>query len=172
MILEGDRVRLRPATPDDLPSYTRWYTDPEFRYYIGPPGETFAALRSPPWDQVNFSAETKDGRLIGFLFVTRIRTVNRHCELGLVAIGEHDCWDLGYGTEIVRLALRFCFRELGMHQVHITTSEFNERARRCYGRIFPYEGRYRQWVWEDGRFWDLVYFDITEEEFDALERAP
>ncbi len=171
MLLEGERLRLRPATAEDLPTYTRWYTDPEFRHYMGPPGETFAALKSPPPDQVNFSAETKDGRLIGMLFVTRIRTVSRHSELGVVAIGEHDCWDQGYGTEMVKLALRFCFRELGMHQVHIVTAEFNERARRCYEKIFPHEQRHRQWVWEEGRFWDEVYFDITEEEFDALERA-
>lgn len=31
MILEGERVRLRPASLDDKPAYVRWYTDPEFR---------------------------------------------------------------------------------------------------------------------------------------------
>ncbi len=171
MILEGELVRLRPATVDDLPAYTRWFTNPEFRRYMGPSGGTLAALGSPPPDQVNFSAETKAGRLFGYLFVTRIRTVNRHCELGEVAIGEHDWWGKGYVTEMVKLALQFCFRELGMHQAHVRTAEFNERARRCYEKIFPHQQRHRQWVWEEGRFWDEIYFDITEEEFDAIDRA-
>jgi len=95
--------------------------------------------------------------------------VHRQCELGLVAIGKRDCWDKGYGSEMVRLALGFCFRELNMHQVHVETAEFNERARRCYRAIFPHEQRHRQWVWEGGRFWDEIYFDITEEEFDASD---
>ena len=169
MILEGERVRLRPATRDDLPAYTRWFTDPEFRHFIGPAEGALAALQAPPDNQVNFSAETRDGRLIGFVFITQIRTASRRCELGEVGIGERDWWDKGYGTEIVKLALRFCFGELGMHQVHIRTAEFNERARRCYGRLFPFEQRHRQWVWEEGRFWDEIYFDITEEEFAALQ---
>ena len=171
MILEGEKVRLRPATRDDLPAYTRWYTDPEFRRYIGPSDDVIAALVSPTKGEVYFSAETKDGRLIGLVDISHVRTVNRTCDLGYVGIGERDCWDRGYGTEMVRLALRFCFRELGMHQVHILTAEFNERARRCYGKIFPHQQVHREQVWEEGRFWDEIYFDITEEEFDALERA-
>ena len=171
MILEGELVRLRPATVEDLPAYTRWYTDPEFRRYMGRGDDAITALLSPPPDQVNFSLETKDGRLIGFLYVIRVRTVNRNCGLGYVAIGERDWWSRGHGPEIIRLALRFCFRELGMHQVHIRTAEFNERARRCYEAIFPHQQRHRQWVWEDGRFWDEIYFDITEEEFDGSEKS-
>jgi len=167
LILEGENVRLRPAVRDDLATYTRWYTDDEFRKYMGPPGDALDALQSPPSDQVQFSVELKAGRPIGFIFITDIRTVHRQCELGLVAIGERDCWDKGYGSEMVRLALGYCFGELHMHQVHVETAEFNERARRCYGSIFPHEQRHRQWVWEDGRFWDEIYFDVTEEEFDA-----
>ncbi len=127
------------------------------------------ALASPPPDQVNFSAETKEGRLIGLVMITNIRTVNRICGLGYVGIGEKDCWDRGYGTEMVRLALGYCFRELNMHTVYIRATEFNERARRCYGRIFPHQVRHRESEWEDGRFWDEIYFDITEEEFEALD---
>ncbi len=169
MILEGERVRLRPPTVEDLPAYVRWYTDPEFRSYMGRGYDVLEHLKSSPADQVNFSVETKEGRLIGFLFVTQIRPVQRNCDLGYVAIGERDCWDQGYGREMVRLALRFCFRELAMHQVHIRTVEYNERARRCYGALFPHQQRHRHRTWETGRFWDEIYFDITEEEFNAID---
>ena len=171
MILEGERVRLRPTTLDDKPAYVRWYTDPELRNYMGPGYDVLDALGREQANQINFSAETKEGRLIGFLFITGIRTQERHCDLGVVAIGEREYWDRGYGTEIVLLALRFCFRELGMQQVHIVTQEFNERARRCYGRIFPHQQRHRRVGWHDGRLWDQMYFDITEEEFAARESS-
>ncbi len=167
MIIEGENGRLRPARTDDLPAYTRWYTDPEFRHYMGNGSDTLSWLRSPQSDQVNFSVEEKSGRLIGLVFVTDIRTVNRHCELGQVAIGEPDARDKGYGTEVVKLALGFCFGELGMHQVHIRTAEFNERARACYAKLFPGQQVHREWVWEDGRFWDEIYFDVTEVEWAA-----
>ncbi len=171
MQLEGERVRLRPADTEDLPAYVRWYAAPEFRRLMGRGDDVIAGLAASRPDRVNYSAETKDGRLIGLVVIARIRTVNRSCELTDVGIGERDCWDLGYGTEIMKLALRFCFRDLSMRQAHIVTAEFNERARRCYGRLFPFEQRRRQRVWEDGRFWDEIYFDITEEEFDALDPA-
>ena len=171
MILEGERVRLRPASLDDKPAYVRWYTDPEFRRYMGPGYDVLDALGREQPNQINFSVETTDGRLIGLLFITRISTQHRHCDLGVVAIGEREYWDKGYGTEMVLLALRFCFREVRMQQVHIVTAEFNERARRCYGRIFPHEQRHRRWAWHEDRFWDEVYFDIVEEEFDALEAS-
>ncbi|MCH7699203.1 MAG: GNAT family N-acetyltransferase [Chloroflexi bacterium] len=167
MILEGEHVRLRPATAEDLPAYTRWYTDPDFRYYMGAEGETFDTLLSPRPNGANFSVEENGGRLIGFVFVTGIRTINRHCELGLVAIGEPDARDKGYGTEMLELVLGHCFDGLGMHQVSIRTAEFNERACHTYAKIFPHEMRHRECVWSDDRFWDEVYFDITEEEWAA-----
>ena len=167
MIIEGENVRLRPATMDDLPAYTRWYTDREFLHYMGNGSDTFSWLQSPRSDQVNFSVETKDGRLIGMAFIIDIRTRNRNCELGVVAIGEPEFRDKGYGTEMVRLALGFCFGELGMHQVHIRTAVFNERARACYAKVFPSHQVHREWVWEDGRFWDEIYFDVTEDEWAA-----
>lgn len=169
MILEGERIRLRPATSDDLPIYTRWFTDAEFRSYMGRGSDVLQALLSPPPDQANFSVETLDGELIGLVMITNVRTVNRSCALGYVGIGERDCWDKGYGTEMVKLALGYCFRQLGMHQVFIHTIEYNQRARRCYERIFPHEARHREGEWQDGKFYDQIYYDILEDEFAALE---
>ncbi len=165
MIIEGKNVRLRPATIDDLPAYVRWYTDPEFRHYMGNGSDTFSSLQSPQSDQVNFSVETNDGHLIGMVFIIDIRTNNRNCELGGVAIGEREYQDKGYGSEMVELVLGFCFGELGMHQVHVRTVEFNERARNCYAKSFPNMQVHREHQWEDGRFWDEIYFDVTEEEW-------
>ena len=98
MILESDRIRLRPATREDLPAYTRWHTDPEFRRSMGTGVELFQAIVSPPWDQTVFSTETKEERLIGFVMIAGVRNVTRNCELVDVGIGEKDCWDQGYGT--------------------------------------------------------------------------
>jgi RimJ/RimL family protein N-acetyltransferase len=173
LILEGQRVRLRPATSDDLAAYTRWFTDAEFRRYMGTGVDVLRSLVSPPADQANFSVETADGRLIGLVMITNVRTVNRSCALGYVGLGEKDCWDQGLGTEIVKLALRYCFRELNMHQVFIHTAEFNERARRCYGKIFPHAARHRECEWQpaDERFYDQIFFDILEDEFGAMDSS-
>ena len=167
MIIEGDNVRLRPATPDDRPAYTRWYTDPEFRRYLGNGDGTLQMVTSPRPDAVTFSVEEKDGTLAGLIFVCHIRTESRHCEIGPVGIGDPARRDKGLGTEMTELALGFCFDELNMHQVHIVTTEFNERARACYAKLFPRQQVHREQVWADGRFWDEIYFDITEEEWAA-----
>lgn len=172
VILEGERVRLRPAGRDDLAAYIRWFTDADFRRYMGTGVDVFEGIVSPRWDQAVLSAETTEGRLIGFVMIGRIRNIIRNCELTDVGIGEKDSWDQGYGTEMVKLALGYCFRELGMHQVRIVTDVYNERAQRCYGRIFPHRAvhRDRVWEWQEGRFWDQIYFDILEDEFAGLEK--
>jgi len=58
-----------------------------------------------------------------------------------------------------------------MHQVHLCTAEFNERARHVYGKLFPHQQVHRAWVWHEGRFWDEIYFDTTSEEWSGRSTA-
>jgi hypothetical protein len=47
------------------------------------------------------------------------------------------------------------FGTLGLHRVALSVFEFNERAIRSYVSCgFVTEGRARQAIWRDGRWWD------------------
>jgi RimJ/RimL family protein N-acetyltransferase len=87
-------------------------------------------------------------------------------------IGERDYWGKGYGTDALRVLLRYAFDELNLHRVSLSVLEGNERAMRSYQKCgFRYEGRQRQ-VWAyDGRRWDEIYMGLLRDEWHALNNV-
>ena len=78
-----------------------------------------------------------------------------------ITIGEKDVWGRGYGTEATRLMLDHAFGTLGLHRIALTVFEFNERAIRAYRNCgFVVEGRARESIWRDGRWWDELAMSV------------
>jgi len=62
--------------------------------------------------------------------------------------------------------VRHAFRQLGLHRIALSVFEFNERAIRAYRRCgFVVEGRARESIWRDGRWWDELTMSILESEW-------
>jgi RimJ/RimL family protein N-acetyltransferase len=97
-----------------------------------------------------------------------------------ITIGEKDAWGHGYGTEATQLMLDHAFGTLGLHRIALTVFEFNERAIRAYRRCgFLVEGRARESIWRDGRWWDEIAMSVLASEWrerratgGAFDRAP
>ncbi len=86
--------------------------------------------------------------------------------LAHITIGEQDRWGRGYGTEAVELMLGHAFERLGLHRVGLSVFAFNDRAIRSYEKAgFHEEGRLREAVWRDGRWWDEVQMGVLEREW-------
>ena len=89
-----------------------------------------------------------------------------------ITIGEKDCWGQGYGGEATELMLEHAFERLGLHRVGLSVFEFNERALRSYRRVgFVVEGRAREAILRDGRWWDEIQMSILETEWRGCRRA-
>jgi RimJ/RimL family protein N-acetyltransferase len=87
-----------------------------------------------------------------------------------ITIGEKDLWGQGYGTEATRLMLAHAFLTMGIHRVSLAVFAFNERAIRSYRKVgFTVEGRAREAIFRDGRFWDEISMSILEPEWRALQ---
>jgi RimJ/RimL family protein N-acetyltransferase len=83
-----------------------------------------------------------------------------------ITIGEKDVWGRGYGTEATRLMLDHAFGTLGLHRIGLTVFEFNERAIRAYRSCgFVVEGRARESIWRDGRWWDELAMSVLASEW-------
>jgi RimJ/RimL family protein N-acetyltransferase len=90
-----------------------------------------------------------------------------------ITIGEKDAWGHGYGTEATRLMLDHAFGTLGLHRVALTVFEFNERAIRAYRRCgFVVEGRARESIWRDGRWWDELAMSVIVSEWQEGRARP
>jgi RimJ/RimL family protein N-acetyltransferase len=86
-----------------------------------------------------------------------------------ITIGEKDAWGQGYGTEATRLMLEHAFGTLGLHRVALFVFEFNERAIRTYRRCgFVIEGRSRESIYRDGRWWDELAMSVLESDWQGL----
>jgi aminoglycoside 6'-N-acetyltransferase len=126
-------LRLRPAVPADLATLQRWDEAPH-------------VIESDPNDDWRWEAELGrelDGRPIGYLEIIDPQLEDDHywgdCGPGLRAIdiwiGEADCLNKGYGTQMMRLALQRCFAAPEVQAVLLDPLAENLRARRFYGRL-------------------------------------
>jgi RimJ/RimL family protein N-acetyltransferase len=173
----GDRVVLRRHIPDNIRAFQRWYSDPDVvrltRYQDGPMRrdeiDRFFAARALGPDSLSMAIHTvESNRLIGTCALSQLDPDNGSA-LFHITIGEKDTWGRGYGTEATRLMLDHAFTELGLHRVALTVFAFNERAVRSYRSVgFVVEGRAREAIWREGRWWDEISMSLLDSEWATL----
>jgi len=116
----------------------------------------------------HYDVRTKeDNRLIG---EARIEWVDWSNGTAFIKIGLPDPADRrkGIGTEVLRLLLRFAFRELNLHHIEVILPEYNVPALRFFEKHgFKLEVRRRQAVNRGGRRWDLISMAILRPEWEA-----
>ncbi len=172
--LEGDLVVLRKHVPENVEAFQRWYSDPDVarlaRYQDAPMRsdeiDRFFQLRALGHESLTMAIHERDsGRLVGSCAFSQVDGDNGSA-MYHITIGEKDVWGRGYGTEATRLMLDHAFGTLGLHRVALTVFEFNERAIRAYRRCgFVVEGRARESIWRDGRWWDELAMSVIVSEW-------
>ena len=173
-ILTGNLVVLRRHVPQNVAAFRRWYADPEIarlaRYQPSPmrPDEIdrFFEARVVGPDALAMAVHEKTtNRLIGTCAFSQLDGENGSA-LYHITIGEADAWGHGYGTEATRLMLDHAFGTLSLHRIGLFVFEFNERAIRAYKRCgFVIEGRSRESIWRDGRWWDELAMSVLESDW-------
>lgn len=173
----GQLVRLQRLDADTLAAaYTRWWQDSEWvrlmttstarAISLRTQKEWFEKLSGPEAGNFFFSVCTlDDDRLIGDVGLDGVNWQSGESFVG-IAIGEREFWNRGYGSDAMRLILRYAFDELKLRRVSLNTFEYNPRAVRSYEKVgFRHEGRQRQALLRDGRRWDILYMGITRAEW-------
>lgn len=163
--IEGRRIVLRRHRMENLEQVVRWYQDPELarltRYQLRPMTrdevERFFHSRLVSPDSVAYAIhERGTDRFIGITTFSAVDGDNGSA-LFHITIGERDAWGRGFGTETTQLMLAHAFERLGLHRIGLSVFEFNERAIRSYEKAgFRVEGRLREAILRDGRYWDEV----------------
>jgi RimJ/RimL family protein N-acetyltransferase len=169
--LEGRLIVLRRHVPGNLAAFRRWYRDDEVarlaRYQDGPMtldeiDRFFQARAMGPESMTMAIHVAGTDRLIGTCAFSQLDGDNGSA-LFHITIGEKDAWGHGYGTEATQLMVDHAFGALGLHRIALSVFEFNERAIRSYVTCgFSIEGRAREAIWRDGRWWDELSMSILE----------
>jgi RimJ/RimL family protein N-acetyltransferase len=177
-LFRGELVRLAADDSKTIAeSYSRWSRDSEYLRLLDMAPNIPRSMKSTQdWldkemenDSLEFYYFTihtlEDDRLIGDTNLDSVRWKNGDTFIG-IALGERDYWGKGYGTDAMRLMLRFAFTELNLHRVSLDVFEYNTRAIRSYEKVgFKHEGRLRQAVHRDGQRCDLLYMGILRTEW-------
>jgi RimJ/RimL family protein N-acetyltransferase len=112
-----------------------------------------------------------DDRLIGYGKIERIVWSNGtgYVQLG---IGDPNERRKGYGSEALRLLLRFAFDELNLYRLSALIPEYNAAGQGLALKFgFSEEVRRRGALERDGRRWDLLHFGLLADEWQAKTRA-
>lgn len=176
--LEGALVRLRPRLEEDSPLFLRWYADPEVLHWLhlseGPvqspeiERQRYEAAERDP-TRITWIIEALDSVPIGSVSLIAIDELHRRAELG-ISIGEKTYWGRGYGTDAVRVALRFAFQGLGVRRVGLITDIDNDRGIRCYEKCgFRREGVLRGHRLRHGQPLDMLQMAVLADEVEPLK---
>jgi RimJ/RimL family protein N-acetyltransferase len=177
-IFQGELVRLAMDNPEPFArAFSRWGRDSEYiRLLDGGAGGMFSAKTIQGWIEKDLEKETTENfffaihalesdQLLGFVSLFGINWNHGDTWVG-IGLGERAFWGKGYGTDAMRVILRYAFTELNLHRVTLGVFEYNPRAIRSYEKAgFTYEGRIRQQLFKDGAHWDVIQMGVLREEW-------
>ncbi|MEW5872171.1 MAG: GNAT family protein [Chloroflexota bacterium] len=195
-LFRGEHVRLTMEEPACLgKAFSRWERDSEYTRLLNTSGgPLWSQVKFKEWFEKDAEKEEPQEILFGIRLraVERRRRAEQEvpsrsevpedvligyvCLWGLewnhgeacvsIGIGERQYWGSGYGTQAMRLTLRYAFTELNLARVSLGVFDYNARAIRSYQKAgFSIEGRERQRLRRDGCRADLVIMGALRHEW-------
>jgi diamine N-acetyltransferase len=181
-MIYGDRLRLRAAEKSDLATFVCWLNDPEVRQYLfiniplslAEEEQWYENMHKTPQAEhvLVIEIKTNEGwKAIGNTSFMDVDCRNRLGEVGIF-IGEKEYWNQGYGSEAMRVMLKHGFETLNLNRIWLRVYEQNLRGIRAYEKVgFQHEGRLRQAVFLNGRYYDVLLMSVLQNEWLAHSSA-
>ncbi len=179
-LLQGELVRLVHEDPEVLAKLeSQWGANSEYlRMLDWDPARRHSASTVQKWIEKSYENPLNvffsirllaDDRIIGGIGLDSIYWTHGEAIVG-IGIGQKDDWGKGYGTDAMRIILRYAFAELNLRRVTLDVFEYNQRGVRSYEKAgFTVEGRMREMIFREGRRWDLIFMGILREEWMKLQ---
>lgn len=169
---EGTLVRLRSYKREDIQTVTRYINDEEVKRNLSPgipfpytieDEERWYESNTALKDTYNFAIETlKDSVYLGGCGINEIDWKNSKVVVGIF-IGNKEYWNKGYGTDAMKVLIKFIFEQMNINKIKLNVYSFNERAIRCYEKCgFIREGVLRQEIYRDGKYYDEIVMGLLK----------
>lgn len=185
-LFDAQDIRLGPIDHDvHAEIESRWTHDAEFMRLmeLKPARPVSAAMLKKEYESIEKKMEEDknlfyftirardDDHLIGKAVIEWIDWTNGNGWIRL-GIGSVEDRCKGYGTQALRLLLRYAFAELNLYRVTAMMGEYNNGAIRLFQKFgFVEEVRRREALDRDGRRWDLLTFGQLRSEWESLAQA-
>ncbi len=182
-IFKGDLVRLSAFDHEEIgKAYTNWNRDTELqRLFNSGAANVYSTKVSTAFFEKMIKDDApenhffsiralEDNRLLGDINLDVVNNwMGRNAFVGL-GIGNREDWGKGYGTDAMKIMLRFAFTEINLNRVTLTVFEYNPRAIRSYEKAgFQYEGRMRGALLKDGKRWDMLFMGILRDNWNSSQ---
>jgi len=171
----GEKVRLRAYKREDVQLAQEYLNDAETKRLLTPGIPFLITLEEEhKWfeslsafkDTYNFAIETlEEGKYIGGCGINQIDWKNSVATVGIF-IGDKNYWGKGYGSDAMKVLVRFIFEQMNVNKIKLFVYSFNERAVRSYEKCgFVKEGVLRQEIFRDGKYHDEYVMSILKDEY-------
>jgi len=175
-MFEGEKVILRTLELSDVEVILEHFNSLKLRTFLATP-LPYAREEEENWIR-NTWQQRQNGtayhfaivdkttmNLIGTCGLANVHAIARTAELG-IAIYEEKNWGKGFGTDTMKVLLRFGFEFLNLHRIQLQVYAFNVRAIRTYEKVgFTTVGKLRQAHFVNGKYVDVYLMDILVEEW-------
>jgi RimJ/RimL family protein N-acetyltransferase len=179
-LFEGQDIRFGPIDHEKDPEIeSKWTHDSEFMRLMDtiPARPMSSAMIKKQYEKLekqieedkniyHFMIRAKaDDRLIGKAIIQSIEWTNGNGSIR-IGIGAAEDRRKSYGTQALRMLLRFAFAELNLFRVSAMVQEYNEGGIALLQKFgFVQEVCRRKSLERDGRRWDLYVFGLLNEEW-------
>lgn len=168
--LFGKFINLRALTVDDA-KITHAWRNAQRAQYLNKGASTVEDqarwIAHRPKEDYDFIIELKDGTPVGMLSLTHIDLINKNAEPGRFLIGdENACKGMPAAAEAMKLLYQLAFEKIGLIRVYGIIAANNSLMIKWQKYMgMQEEGRLRNHLYQDGKFFDAVYLALLVEEY-------
>ncbi len=181
-MIKTDRLILKDHSINNLAKLHKWFNDEEISYYDDEDFFTHQDLEETQQYlenrllQCGFNAKknilhiaihTHNNTLIGYCMIAFIDRYNNKCKIGLT-IGEKSEWGKGYGKEVVKALIEYCFLNLRLNRISAEIFSINKASIHLFENLgFNREGIIRQSVIKDNKYIDEYVYGLLRDEWET-----
>lgn len=170
----GEKVCLRSYKEEDIKIANSLVNDKELKKFLvtGIPfpmssWEEEAWIKSQKSNnngEYNFAIEDiKTNKYIGGCGIQTVNWLTRVATVGIM-IGDKNYWSKGYGTDAMKVLVKFIFENMNIRKIRLSTFSFNLRAKKCYEKCgFQVEGILKDEIFKEGKYYDEIIMSVFSE---------
>lgn len=163
IIIQSSKLELRRTEERDLAFVIETENDPDNRPFIGQWTVERHRAALTEEDVLHAVISGGQGEPAGYIIVTGLTDANRSVCIQRIALKQKG---RGYGTEAMRLIVRWIWEETEAHRIWLDVKAGNRRARRVYEAAgFVHEGTLRDCLFDGEQFESLSIMSILRSEY-------
>lgn len=180
--LKGERISLCAYRSDNdaVNQYITWLNDERINHWFGLNSRIYTFDEEKDFctkrdlDNMRFlimlnSSKQIIGNCAVHITTGHYRQYARRAGMGIL-IGEYEHLGQGYGTEAMKMLVKFSFEELNMNSVYLHVMAENKQAIRCYEKVgFKVCGIEHEAAFIHGNYMDVLTMEILRRDYGGIK---